>query len=94
MALIAFQYEPVSLDINEVCFEEEQDITNTLEKWTKSQSVTEWFKCGKWDVMHTNVECLTCSEVEALGYLQLSVWDTMIGMWSPKELVQQSSNFT
>ena len=26
MALVGFQYEPVSLDINKVCFEEEQDI--------------------------------------------------------------------
>ena len=26
MALIEFQYEPVSLDVNEVCFEEDQDI--------------------------------------------------------------------
>ena len=29
MALVGFQYEPVRLDVNEVCFEEEQDIPNT-----------------------------------------------------------------
>ena len=29
MASAGFQYEPVSLDVNEVCFEEEQDIPNT-----------------------------------------------------------------
>ena len=27
---------------------------------------------GKWDVMHTNAEYLSCSEVEALRYFQLS----------------------
>ena len=40
-------YEPVSSDVNEVCFEEEQDIFNTREKSRKSQSVTEWSGCGK-----------------------------------------------
>ena len=47
MALVGFQYEPVSLDLNKVCFEEEQDISNTCEKSRKSQSVNEWCKCGK-----------------------------------------------
>ena len=42
------------------------------EKSRKSQSVTEQCRYGKWDVMHTNVENLNCSEVEALGYFQLS----------------------
>ena len=41
MALVGFQYEPGSLDVNEVCFEKEQDIPNTCEKSRKSQSVTE-----------------------------------------------------
>ena len=41
MALVGFQYEPVSLDIAKVCFEEEQDIPNIREKSRKSQSVTE-----------------------------------------------------
>ena len=36
MALVGFQYEPVRLDVNEVCFEEEQDIPNTWEKSRKS----------------------------------------------------------
>ena len=52
MALVGFQYEPVSLAVNEVCFEEEQDIPNANEKSIKSQSVTEWCRCGKWAVMH------------------------------------------
>ena len=47
VASVGFQYEPVSLDINEVCFEEEQDIPNTLEKSRKRQSFTEWYRCGK-----------------------------------------------
>ena len=47
MALAGFQYEPVSLDVNEVCFEEEQDIPNMREKSRKSQSVTECCRCGK-----------------------------------------------
>ena len=47
MALVGFQYEPVSLDLNEVCFEEEQDIPNASEKSRKSQIVTEWCRCGK-----------------------------------------------
>ena len=66
-----FQHEPVSLDVNEVCFEEEQGISNTREKSIKSQSVTEWCRCGKWGVMYTNVEYLSCGKVEALGYFQL-----------------------
>ena len=36
MALVGFQYEPVSLDVNEVCFKEEQDISNTREKSKKT----------------------------------------------------------
>ena len=32
MALVGFQYEPVSLDVAKVCFKEEQDIPNTREK--------------------------------------------------------------
>ena len=47
MTLVRFQYEPVSLDVNYVCFEEEQYIPNTREKSRKSQSVTEWSVCGK-----------------------------------------------
>ena len=31
MALVGFQYEPVSLDINKACFEE-KDIPNTRKK--------------------------------------------------------------
>ena len=34
--LVGFQYEPVSLDVNKACFEE-QDIHNTREKSRKSQ---------------------------------------------------------
>ena len=41
MALLGFQYEPVSLDVNKICIDEEQDIPNTREKSRKSQSVTE-----------------------------------------------------
>ena len=47
MTLVGCQYEQVSLNENEVCFEEEQDILNTHEKLRKSQSVTEWFRWGK-----------------------------------------------
>ena len=52
MALVAFQYEHASLDVNEVGFEE-QAIPNIGEKSRKSQSVTDWCRCGKWDVMQT-----------------------------------------
>ena len=38
----------------------------------KNQSVTVGCRYGKLDVMHTNVEHLSCGEVEALGYFQLS----------------------
>ena len=72
MTLMRFQYEPLGLDVNKVCFDEEPDILNTREKSSKSQSVTEWCKCCKWDLIHTNVEYLSCGEVEALGYFQLS----------------------
>ena len=42
---------------------------NTWEKSRKIERVTEWCRCR---VMDTNVECLSCGEVEALGYSQLS----------------------
>ena len=42
MALVGFQYEPISLDVNELCFEEEHDIPDTREKLRKFQSATEW----------------------------------------------------
>ena len=44
--------------------------------------------------MHTNVEYLSCGEVQALGYFQLSDMrcdDRNVVM---KELTQQSRNFT
>ena len=46
MALIGFQYEPVSLDINKVYFEE-KNIPNTRKKSRKNQGITEWCRCGK-----------------------------------------------
>ena len=39
MVLLGFQYETVSLDENEVCFEEEQDIPNTREKSRKIKAL-------------------------------------------------------
>ena len=69
--LVGFQCEPVDLDVNEVSFDEEQDIPNTHVKSRKCQSVSEWCRCGKFGIMDTNVECLSCGEVEAFGYSQL-----------------------
>ena len=59
MALVKFQYEPVSLGVNEVCFDKEQDIPNTRKKSRKSQTVTESCRCGKCGVMDTTVEYLS-----------------------------------
>ena len=39
--------KPVDLDVNEVCFEEGQNIPNSSQKSKKIQSVTEWCRCGK-----------------------------------------------
>ena len=86
--------KPVSLDVNEVCFEEGQNIPNSSQKSKKIQSVTEWCRCGKWGVMHTNNESLSCSEVEGLGYFNYRIWGRMIGLWLPKELWQLSCKFT
>ena len=36
-------------------------IFNTREKSGKSQSVTEWCRCGECGVMDTNVEWLSCA---------------------------------
>ena len=66
LVLVGFQHKPVSLDVNKVCFDEEHDIPNTREKSSKSQSVTEWYKCRKFGVKDTNVECLSCGEIRAL----------------------------
>ena len=49
------------------------------EKSRKSQSVGERCRCGKWRVMHRNIEYLSCSKVEVLGYFQLS---DMIGWYN------------
>ena len=54
------------------------------EKSRRSKSATEWCRCGKCGVMHTNVESLSCREIEALGYFQL----LNMRMQSLKELVQ------
>ena len=72
MDLLGFQYEPVSLDVSKVCFEEEQNIPKTREKSRKSWSVTECCRCEKWDLMPTNVGYFSWDEVGALGYFQLS----------------------
>ena len=51
MTLVGFQYEPVSLDVNKVCFDEKQDIPNTREKSEKvkvllnSVDVGNGYKC-------------------------------------------------
>ena len=58
----------MSLDVNEVRFEEGQNVPNTSQKPRKIQSVSEWWRCGKWSVMRTNNECLSNGEAEALGY--------------------------
>ena len=39
MSLVGFQYEPVSLDVNEVCYEEEQDIPNTRKNQGKLKAL-------------------------------------------------------
>ena len=48
MPLIGFQYEPVGLDVNEICCDVEQDMP---EKLRKIQKVNEWCRCGKCGVM-------------------------------------------
>ena len=57
MTLVGFQYEPGSLHVNEVCFDEVEDISNTFEKSRKTQSVTEWCRCGECGIMDWNVKC-------------------------------------
>ena len=37
----------MSLDVNEVRFEEGQNVPNTSQKPRKIQSVSEWWRCGK-----------------------------------------------
>ena len=64
MALVGFQYKPISLDVNEVCFKEEQNIPNTREKSrkssrTKKKNVTALCRCGKRGIINTNVEYLS-----------------------------------
>ena len=41
------RYETSEFDVNEVCFEEGQNIPNSSQKSKKIQSVTEWCRCGK-----------------------------------------------
>ena len=78
----------VGLDVNEVCSDEEQDIPNMCEK-SKRYQMKQMLEMSV-----GNVECFSSSEVEALGYFISRIWDEMIGMQSPRELVQQSCNST
>ena len=55
MDLVGCQHEPVSLDVNEVCFDEKQDILDTGEKSSKSQSGIEW--CEMWEVRSNGRKC-------------------------------------
>ena len=41
------------------------------EKSTKNQNLTEWYRCGKYEVMNKNVECSCCDKVEAVEYFEL-----------------------
>ena len=43
MSLAGCQYEPVGLDVNEICFDVDQNIPNTPEKSRKIKNVNE---CG------------------------------------------------
>ena len=56
------------LDINKVCFDEEQDIANTLEKSRKSQALLNGVDVG-------NVEYWT-QALNALVATKLNLWDT------------------
>ena len=80
MALVGLQYEPMSFDVQEVCFDEEQNILDTREKSRKSQSVTEWCRCGKCRVMDKNIKCLSCVEIEICDICNYRLQDTIIGM--------------
>ena len=44
IALAGFQYEPLSLSVNQVCLDKEQDIPNAREKSVRG--VTDWGGCG------------------------------------------------
>ena len=85
MALVGLQYEPVSSDVNEVCFEEEQDIPNTREKSVKSQALVNDLDLGN------EAECTqllsTCVATKLKFWVTFSYWirHTTVGMWSPKE---------
>ena len=47
------------------------DISNTHEKSTKNQNVTEWCRCSKCGAMNKNVDGLCCHENEAVEYFEL-----------------------
>lgn len=61
---LGFHYEPESLDVNEICFDQEQVIPNTRQKSRISRSVTIWFRRAKCGAMDTNIERLSCGEVQ------------------------------
>ena len=69
MALVGFQYEAVSLEVNKVCFNEEQNIPNMHEQSSKIQSVTEWCRYRKCGVMDRNVECAWIAAKLSFGTL-------------------------
>ena len=56
----------MSLDVNEVCFDEERDIPNTREKSTKGPIITGWCKCRTCGAMDTDVKCLSDGEVKQI----------------------------
>ena len=47
MHLVGFQHEPVSLDVNKVCFDEKLNIPDTDEKSRKRHCATELYSPGK-----------------------------------------------
>ena len=68
MAVVGFQHEPVSLDVNEDCFEEEHRISLIhVKNQRKVTALLNNVDVGN-ETMYTNFEYLSCGEVE--------VWDT------------------
>ena len=49
------------------------DVLNTYEESTKTQSVPEWYRCGKCRAMDKNLECLYCHRLKAIKYYGLLV---------------------
>ena len=93
MTLVRFQYEPVSLDINEACLEEEMNILIYVKNQWNVKALLNGVDVGNETWSTQMLTTWAAARLKLWDTFNYQIWYTMIGMLSPKEL-QHSCNFT